>query len=409
MRVQRLSASLSHGSFSGSARYGGGTRGRPTKSTTHLRLRLRRGITHAAVAAAARRLSAHLPVTPLLESVVLNELVGGRVLVKAECLQLTSTFKVRGAMNRVLCLEGGARDAGVVAFSSGNFGQGLAYAASALGTRATIVMPADSPLQKRERAESYGGRIVLSPLEDGVNREVTAARVAAELAEAESLTLLHPFEDADVIAGQGTVALEIAQQAAALPARNVGSEEGAPPSVAAVGTRVASLSALYVCCGGGGLTAGCAAVMASADALCRVVPVEPVGFDGFGRSLRAGRIVAVGVDEPQRSRLCDALQAPAPGTRAWATVAAAGNISGGAVVSDADVRSAMAVAFDALRVVLEPSGAVGIAALLSASRDPGQRRALGLGEWARADRAVAVVASGGNVSYEKHAAVLRRC
>lgn len=365
-----------------------------------------RSVPYEAVEAAARRLSAHLPVTPLLESVVLNELVGGRVLVKAECLQLTNTFKVRGAMNRVLSLDDAARARGVVAFSSGNFAQGLAYAATSLGTRATIVMPADSPLQKRERAASYGGRIVLSPLEDGVNREITAARIAAELAEEESLTLLHPFEDADVIAGQGTVALEIALQAAALPVRHTGAEDGAPPSLASVGTRVASLSALYVCCGGGGLTSGCALAMASADASCRVIPVEPVGFDGFGRSLRAGRVITVREDEPNRSRVCDALHAPAPGARPWATAAAAGNVAGGAVVSDADVRNAMAVAFDVLRVVLEPSGAIGIAALLSAARDPAQHEDLGLGEWARADRAVAVIASGGNVSYEKHAAVL---
>ena len=380
-----------------------------------------RGVPLDAVLAAATNIRPYLPITPLLESVVLNSIVGGRVLVKAENHQLTNTFKVRGAMNRIVCLTQQERDAGVVAFSSGNFGQGLAYAATALSTRSTIVMPADAPVAKRERAASYGARIVLSPIEEGINREVSAARVAATLAEEESLTLLHPFEDVDVIAGQGTVALEIAEQAAALPRRNslpVAGSVAASLALASVGGAITSLSALYICCGGGGLTAGCAVAFAHSVPGCPIVPVEPVGFDGFNRSLLAGERVGVSEvsvstadgdctpDGVVRSEICDALQAPMPGERPWATAAAAGNVTRGAVVTDEEVRNAMSIAFDTLRIVLEPSGAIGIAALINASRDEAQHEALGLGEFARPDRAVSVVASGGNVAWEKFQSIL---
>eukprot|EP01046_Picozoa_sp_COSAG06_P017310 COSAG06_NODE_1171_length_10418_cov_8.441216_8_plen_295_part_00 len=196
------------------------------------------------VTAAAARLAAtrSLHRTPLLESVALNLLTGARVLVKAEALQIAGSFKIRGAMNRVLCLSPEERNKGVVAFSSGNFGQGLAAACMFEKVKCTIVMPGDAPVSKEERARSYGAEVLRSEIIEGVNREVTAAELADSISDSEGATLLHPFEDFHVMAGQGTCALEILEQC----------EE----------RQIGPIDALLVPTGGGGLSAGCCLAMA---------------------------------------------------------------------------------------------------------------------------------------------------
>ena len=319
------------------------------------------------VAAAARRMRGLLHRTPLLESLALNNMVGGRVLVKAECLQRTGTFKVRGATNRILTLAPDAKRRGVVAFSSGNFGQGLAAAAARLGVPATIVMPEDSPRNKVDRARSYGAEVALSPVVPAENREVTAARMAEELSAERGLELLHPFEDREVIAGQGTVGLELAEQC---------------------GEVGAALDAFVVQTGGGGLTAGCCLALAELMPGVPRYAVEPEAYDDHAQSLSRGERVTLQGNPPS---ICDALQAAAPGMHTFPITSRL--LAGVKTVSDAEVRHAMRVAYETLQVALEPSGAVALAAVLFGHVD-----AVG--------RTVGVVASGGNLDVVKLARVL---
>jgi threonine dehydratase len=305
------------------------------------------------IAAAARRLAGHAVPTPLLESPALNARLGGRLLVKAEPLQRTGSFKFRGAFNALSQLDPQQRDAGVVAYSSGNHAQGVAAAAQLLGIRATIVMPADAPAIKVANTRGWGAEVVLYDrlAED---REAIARRIAAERGAA----IIAPFDDARVMSGQGTVGIEIAQQARALGIR---------------------LDAVVVPCGGGGLTAGCALAL---GALCPGIAVhtaEPQGFDDTRRSLLAGERIA---NEPGARSICDALQVPMPGKLTFEINRRL--VAGGIAVSDDEVLDAMAMAFAELKLVVEPGGATALAALLS-----GKLEAKG--------RAVAVVASGGNV------------
>ena len=214
--------------------------------------------------------------TPVLESRLLNQMLGGRLLVKAECLQHTGSFKYRGALHRLLRLreddpEAAAR--GVVAFSSGNFGQALAAAATSLGIDCTIVSPHDAPPLKLERISKYGARLRTSTAAEGENREVAASALARALSEGEGLTLLHPFDDPHVIHGQGTIGVELLAQATALLAGEGGESD--------------ELDTIVVPCGGGGMTAGIclsveAAVQAAAPPIAapRVVTIEPTGAPG---------------------------------------------------------------------------------------------------------------------------------
>ena len=326
------------------------------------------------VLCAATRLKGKVQRTPLLESLALNKLTGARVLVKAENLQTAGSFKVRGALHRVLRLSDAQRAKGVVAFSSGNFGQGLAAACGhgvSPPVRCTIVMPGDAPLSKQERARSYGSDVVLSDVVPGVNREVTAAELARSLAAEHGFTLLHPFEDGDVIAGQGSCGVELCEQCA---------ERG-----------VTELDALLIPTGGGGLAAGCALATSAAFPKAALYAVEPTGYDDHALSLAAGKRVGLEGNPPS---LCDSLQAVSPGENTFPINSRL--LAGALVVDDEDVRRAMRVAFETLQIVLEPGGAAGLAVVLAGKLPGGSIKG----------KTICVIASGGNLNLEKFAKVL---
>jgi threonine dehydratase len=314
------------------------------------------------VAAAADRLRGVAVETPLLESAALNALAGARLLVKAEPLQRTGSFKFRGAWNAISVL----RPPAVVAYSSGNHAQGVALAARLAGIPATIVMPADAPRAKLDGTRALGASVVTydraSEDREAIGRE-TAARTGA--------VLVRPYEDPLVIAGQGTVGLELADQA---------------------GRQGVALDAAVVCCGGGGLVAGCAVALAERLPGIAVHAVEPQGFDDTARSLAAGERLATGAGA---SSLCDALLAPMPGELTFSINRRL--LAGGLVVTDAEVAEAMRLAFRHLKLVVEPGGAVALAAAL-----PG-KSTTGTGELA-----IGVVLSGGNVDADLYAGVLQQ-
>ena len=284
--------------------------------------------------AAAARLKPVAAHTPLLESLRLNEITQARVLLKAENLQRVGAFKFRGAYNAVSRTDSTLYPGGVVACSSGNHAQGIAAAAKLCGLPATIVMPKDAPRLKVERTKSYGAEVILY---DRAHEDRDA--IAAAESKSRNAAFIHPFDNPHVMAGQGTVGLEIATQARALNA--------APDTV-------------LVCTAGGGLLSGIAIAMAAEFPDARVHSVEPEGFDDFARSLAAGTRVK---NEQRSGSICDALLVETPGEL---TFAVAKNLcSAGLVVSDDMARSAVRFAFQELKLVLEPGGAVALAALLS--------------------------------------------
>lgn len=305
------------------------------------------------IEAAAERLAGEAVRTPLLSSPFLDEVAGRRVFVKAECLQQTGSFKFRGGWSAVSALPLDERARGVIAFSSGNHAQGVALAARRHGAPCVILMPADAPRVKIDNTRALGAEVVLYDRATGDRDAIGAA-----LAEARGLTLIKPFDEPLVIAGQGTTGLEIAEQAAEA---GVGAAD------------------VLVPCGGGGLSSGIAlALQAKAPGL-RVRTVEPEGFDDVKRSLEAGEILR---NERGSGSICDAILTPAPGQLTFPILA---RLAGrGLSVSDEEALAAMVAAFSRLRVVLEPGGAV---ALASALFHPDVVE----GE------AVIVVASGGNV------------
>ena len=311
------------------------------------------------VEAAAERLRSVVRQTPLLESEALNELVGGRLLCKAECLQRTGSFKLRGAYNTI-SQQGGQP---VVAFSSGNHAQGVAAAAKLLGVPATIVMPADAPAIKIANTRALGAKIRLYDREREVREEI-----GAEIAERTGAALVKPYDDPRVIAGQGTVGLEAAAQ------------------LRAQGT---ILDSALLPCGGGGLIAGCSIALAAAFPDAAIFAVEPEGFDDTVRSLSAGERLA---NAAGAKSFCDALLAPMPGELTFALNRR--HLAGGLAVSDGEVARAMAASFNHLKVVVEPGGAVALAAVLS-------------GRFDARGRTVLVVLSGGNVDPRLFAEVLR--
>ena len=287
----------------------------------------------AMIEAAARRAEGRIRRTPLLSSPFLDEIAGRRVFVKAECLQHTGSFKARGGWAAVSALPADRRAAGVIAYSSGNHAQGVARAARLHGVPAVIVMPADAPKMKIDNTRGLGAEVVLY---DRVaeNREEIGAALAAE----RGLTLIRPSDEPQVIAGQGTCGLEIAEQAAA---------EG-----------IAAAEVL-VCCGGGGLTSGIALALEARAPGLRVRPCEPEGFDDTARSLAAGRIER---NAAAAGSICDAIVTPAPGEITFPIMR---RLCGpGLVVDDAEVLRAMALAFARLKIVVEPGGAVALAAAL---------------------------------------------
>lgn len=318
----------------------------------------------AAIRAAAGRIAGEAVLTPLLESPAVNARLGGRLLIKAEPLQRTGSFKFRGAYNTLAQFSPEQRRKGVVTWSSGNHAQGVAAAAQALGMPALIVMPADAPAIKVANTRGYGAEIVLY---DRIkeSREEIGTRIAAE----RGATIVAPYDEIQVIAGQGTCGLEIAAQAKGRGVR---------------------LDAVLVCCGGGGLTAGCATALAAETPATKVYAVEPAQFNDTGRSLAAGRRVA---NPPGATSFCDALLAPTPGEITFAINKKL--LAGAFTVSDREVAQAMAVAFADFKLVVEPGGAVALAAVLS-------------GKYAIKGQSVAVVASGGNVDRETYIAALQQ-
>lgn len=316
------------------------------------------------VQAAANRLNGIARRTPLLESDLLNERVGGRLLVKAEALQRTGSFKFRGGYNAIsrVIERDGRRP--VVAFSSGNHAQGVALAAKLLGVPATIVMPSDAPAIKQRNTKAYGAELRLYD-----RFRESREEIGAEIAESQGAALIKPFDNPDVIAGQGTVGLELAEQADAAGA---------------------ALDAVVICCGGGGLTAGCALALKEQ---CPDVPLyvaEPEGYDDTRLSLEAGERRSIEVGTPT---LCDAIMGPAPGELTFAINRS--RIAGGLVISDDDALDAMAAAFETLKLVLEPGGAAALAAVLARKIET-------------EGRTIAVVASGGNVDPAVFAKALAR-
>lgn len=303
------------------------------------------------VAAAAKRIAGRVTLTPLLPL----DWQGRRVWVKAECLQQSGSFKLRGASNRLVQLDEAARARGVVAFSSGNHAQGVAMAAQRLGIAATIVMPSDAPAVKVEGTRNSGAEIVFYDRLTG-SREEIGARLAAET----GATLVPSFDDVDVIEGQGSVGVEIAAQLG-----------GQPPMV-------------IVPCGGGGLSGGIALALPESQ----VVAVEPQGWDDMTRSLQLGRIVPV--DEPAPPTLCDALQTKLVSPLTFGALDAAE--ARGLAVSETEVEEAMRFAFRTLKLVAEPGGSIALAALLSGKVD--------------APDGTVIVISGGNVDPALYARII---
>lgn len=314
------------------------------------------------VEAAARRLDGVVRRTPLLSDPRLDAAAGGRVFVKAECLQRFGSFKIRGAYNAIAALAPDVRVRGVAAMSSGNHAIAVAAAARLLGAPAVIVMPADAPAAKREDAADQGAEIVLyDRLTE--NREAIARGIAA----ARGIALIAPFDDPHVIAGQGTTGLEIGEDLAGL---------GVTPDVA------------FVCASGGGLAAGVSIALRARFPAIAVYAVEPEGHDDIAHSLAAGERVE---NAPGVRSIADALLVDKMGALPFA-IAQTG-WAGATAVSDAEIRAAMRAAFRWLRLVVEPGGAAALAAALA------HRPAL-------AGRTAVVIASGGNVDASVFAAAL---
>lgn len=315
--------------------------------------------TSADVAAAAARLAGVAHRTPVVTSRTLDERTGGGAYLKCEQFQRGGAFKFRGAYNRLAQLNGAGRVGGAVAYSSGNHAQGVALAARVLGISATIVMPADAPAAKLAATRGYGARVVLydRATED---RDALARAVADDL----GATLVPPFDDPDIIAGQGTVARELLED-------------------------VPDLDALLVCVGGGGLLAGCALAAEAVRPDLELWGVEPAAGDDFARSLHAGRRIEIAVPET----IADGMRTTTPGRLTYPIVAR--RCAGIVTVTDDELRAAMRFAFERLKLILEPSGAAALAALLG-----GKIRARG--------RRIGVTLSGGNVDPASFAAAIER-
>jgi len=300
-------------------------------------------------------------VTPLLESAALVKLTGAaRVFVKPESLQWAGSFKVRGAYWRLKQLSPEEAARGVVAYSSGNFAQGLAAAGQALGIPVTIVMPIDAPAAKRDATAGYGATVVLTDHGARAREEVASER-ARQISAEQGLALLHPFDDPEIVAGQAGAGLEAIEQ---LAAKN------------------AKADIVFCAVGGGGLIGGVSLAFHYLSPETITYGVEPEGFNGMGTSLAHGAIETMPLGPKS---ICDGLMARRPGVAPFAAVNVAGLRS--LSVTDASVRKAMRIAFERMKLVLEPSGAASMAALLDGGVDV-------------RGKTVVVIATGGNVSLD---------
>ncbi len=300
--------------------------------------------------------------TPLIRSSVLDDITGARVFLKPECLQRTGSFKFRGAYNAISALDPQVRARGIVASSSGNHAQGVAEAARLHGVSATIVMPSDAPAIKRRRTEDFGANVV-SYSRASDDRDAITAGIAAET----GATIVHPYEHPYVIAGQGTIGLELIEDLALM---------GLSPD------------AVLVCCGGGGLTAGVALAVKERAPGAEIFTVEPAGFDDQARSFASGERQK----NPSNSgSVCDALLAPMPGALTFSINRP--RIARGLAVSDAEAMAAVGFAARELKLVVEPGGAVALAALLNGRVD-------------LKGKVVVAVISGGNIDPDVLASAL---
>lgn len=302
---------------------------------------------------AYQRIEGKIARTPLLNSPRLDAIADRKLWIKAEPLQVTGSFKFRGACSAISALPNEALKRGVVAYSSGNHAQGVALAAKVFGTQATIIMPHDAPANKVANTKAYGATVI--HYERGVeSREAIGER----LAQAHGLHLIKPYDDANVIAGQGTVGLELAEQ------------------MTDVGARA---TALLCCCGGGGLSSGIAVALSELRPEIRVHTVEPDGFDDTARSLALGERIS---NPTEQGSICDAIVTPTPGKLTFPLLQK--HAGHGFAVSDDSVLDAMKTAFDTLKVVVEPGGAVALAAALDPQNLPDEKELI-------------VILSGGNV------------
>lgn len=313
------------------------------------------------IEAAARRLNGVSVRTPLLQSFELDQVTRGKVLIKPECLQVTGSFKIRGAYNHLSQLTAQQAKNGVVAWSSGNHAQGVAAAGAMLDINTIIVMPADAPKAKLANTQRLGGEVITYDRYTG-DREAIARKIAAERGAA----IVPSYDHEHIIAGQGTIGLELAEDAMRL---------GLPPDQ------------VLIPCGGGGLSSGCSVALKSRLPEVNVYAVEPAEFDDTARSFASGERVRI--DDSARS-ICDALQTPMPGELTFAINRDL--LSDVLTVSDDEVRSAMRFAFRNLKLVVEPGGAVALAAVLSGKLDT-------------AGKTTAIVLSGGNVDVDLFAQI----
>ena len=313
------------------------------------------------IEAAARRLHGIVIETPLLQNAELDRIAAGKVLLKPECWQRTGSFKIRGAYNLLRQLSAEQAERGIVAWSSGNHAQGVAAAGKMLGIRTAIVMPEDAPTAKLDSTRKLGGEIITYDRYTG-DREAIARALAAE----RGAEIVPPFDHPHIMAGQGTVGLEIAEQSQSLGLH---------------------ADQVLICCGGGGLTAGSSVALKARLPDVAIYTVEPEEFDDTALSLDCGERVS---NASTARSICDALLPDTPGENTFEIMRRL--VSAGLVVNDEEVRTAMRFAFRHLKLVVEPGGAVALAAVLA-------------GKVSTADKTTVVVLSGGNVDVELFASI----